>query len=251
MQKLINPAVILAVLCALTGCKHEEEGQQQTSEMNQPAVEYHIDRASTVNLDIFYINCKEVELAVESMPAEDDSTVLYCAAAAYTAKEVKSIEGPYIHDGIAANEELFANLDENKGVFAFDGDSCYICSIGSHWDAWNRAEDNGGMAFVQDYIMQDGNMHDPQGRCNKDPIFYRCICIKKGRPCVIESRNPMMFADFCKSLRTNGVKNAIYTDMGGWSYRFFRDYENNVHPLLKQNENNTRQNGTNWIIFRK
>jgi len=64
---------------------------------------------------------------------------------------------------------------------------------------------------------------------------------------VIQTKNTMNRKDFSDALADIGVVNAIYTDMGSWSYGWYRDSKNRLIPL----SSGDKMRQTNWLIFRE
>ena len=199
---------------------------------------------TTSMLLAFYPNFKRIDLVCKQMPQPTDTSVIFCCEAAFTGKLLKT----FTHENIAGNHV-------SSGSF-FKGYPC--CSNTGAFMAYNntwkfvyddyatdmvQAADMGGMAFGQLLFIHRG-LRMPASISKK--TVFRALCERRGKLCVIESRQSVYFPEFIKYLGRYGVTEALYLDMGeGWNHSWYRDNEGMAHDIYPKSHDYC----TNWIAF--
>ena len=89
---------------------------------------------------------------------------------------------------------------------------------------------------------------------------FRCLAEINNRLCIVQSIIPMTYEQFINGLQQINVKNALYLDMGGWSFGYVKDgntyydinpigpKENLYHVKIKNIKRDPKQ--INWIVIR-
>ena len=183
------------------------------------------------------------------VPHGDD--ILYCSAAAFTAKCLKHFTHENIRCGHVCQGRYYKGSPEPicSGVFTFYNGQ-------GHFDWANEsalhiAADSGGMGFCQVLVVFDHHIvySDTVAKTfwiSKDYVF-RALCEKDGRLCIIESKEAVSYSQFVHYLVDYGVTHAINLDMGGWSHAW---YLNNWDERVETNNMPTKY-ASNWLVFRK
>ena len=250
---IIISAVVASVMAmvAMAACAKENDGNNgdvetvATSETTENKQKEYVLRIDTLGLKVLYPKFSRVELVCGTMPSKDDRDVVLVMAAAYTAKCMKefkhsNIVGMHVSDGV------FYNGGTNYGAFVYYNGKWKFVSKNHNKAEMLLAAEQGGAGFSQELLILNGEIQKTNRGDNNQNIF-RALCDHNGRLCVIESQRVIKFGDFKKTLKTYGVTQAIYTDMGsGWNHAWCRSDGKIIilqpykHPYC-----------TNWITFYK
>lgn len=210
-----------------------------------------IHRLVYEGLTAYLIDYSTIDMAFGEIP-EQDTTVLFCAAASFTGQKLgvnfkhiniadDHVGGGVYHKGYPcrANTGYFAyyptskrwlfSLKENKNVNLVDS-----------------AVVHKGMCFGQAMVVFDGEIFtNVYEKIEKSINSYRVLAEWNNRLWIIESER-MPFVRFRDKLKQIGVVNAIYMDMGrGWNYSFYRNDYNEKIYIHSEKE----LSSTNWIVF--
>lgn len=202
---------------------------------------------SAADVVAYYPQFSHIDLRCDSMPAQDEDSVIFCAEAAFTHELLDAfahtnIDGDHVSGG---NRYEGAQCKDNSGAFI---------SWGNHWE-WvqgdysaplDKAAANGGMGFGQASIIHSGHRVKKLWRSGVN--HYRALCEKGGQLCIVDSREAVDYARFVDLLEAYGVTEALYLDMGaGWNHSWWRDADGSVHEIHpRQGKSNYC---TNWITF--
>ena len=201
---------------------------------------------TTANLLAFYPNYSKVDMVFGKMPRHDQEDVIFCCAAAFTGKQLKSLR----HDNIAGAHAGGGDFHKgyptsvNTGTFIYYNDKFEFLPQQEDKDI-RRAARKGGMGFMQQMLFHKGKRMSVSlsGRER-----FRALASKDGRLCIIESRRLQDIGFFLRSLRKYGVDDAIYLVMGkGWNHSWYRDNFGDVH-LLHPHQHDFN---TNWLVCYK
>ena len=99
---------------------------------------------------------------------------------------------------------------------------------------------------MQKQVLCDGERGEMNLTRN---TIYRVLAEYDDKLCIIQNTQPMVYTTFVDGLEKLGVKNAIYLDMGGWSYSWYRNSEGELIELFPKSNDTKFQ--TNWLVFRK
>lgn len=202
------------------------------------------------HITIYTPDFSRLELRCIDRPSENDSSILLCMAGAFTHDALlefghENIDGNHVADGVFYNGAYSKDL---TGVFMWCEedhvfDMCANSQIGEH-TAMQYVT-----AFEQAMVIWKGKKADfPIKKYYQVAQHYRVLAEWQGRICMIESDITTMDV-FVDAMLAAGVSNAIYTDMGGWKFAWYRDADGKVrhiHPV----EPKTKYQ-SNWLCFVK
>lgn len=215
-----------------------------------PNIEQYGVRVDTTNqLMIYHPTYRHVDLVCAVMPSMEDSDVIFCAEAAFTGRlldefDHTNIMGPHICGGI---EYVGYDYDQNYGLFAATDSIWQFASLPNNALIDSTAA-QGGMAFVQYWVIRDGRIYMPQIQKVDKEHIYRAIADMDGELVIVESRQPVPYGLFTEQLHELPIRNALYLDMGaGWNHSFYRDLSGSLHIIHPH----THDYCTNWITFYK
>ncbi len=248
---MMAAAVILAgCLCALAYMIHKDLTGTPTSgaDTETPAFEAtpKVVVDSTEQVLAYYPQFTRIDLVCGTMPSQDDTTVIFCAEAAFTHELLDTfthtnIDGDHVSGG---KRYSGAQCKDNSGAFVWwKGHWKFV--QGDYSAALDDAASNAGMGFGQASIIHHGKRVKKLWRGGVNQ--YRALCEKEGKLCIVDSRNAVPYADFVDMLENYGVDEALYLDMGGgWNHSWWRDAKGNVHEIHPRMGGNFC---TNWITF--
>ena len=203
------------------------------------------DKSTLVIYTPYYTN---IDLVCGTMPSLTDKNVIFCAEAAFTGELLKdfkhsNILGDHVSNG---TRHKGTNCKRNTGAFVYyKGKWKFLYREYSRY--LDVAAQNGGMGFGQEMIIHEGQ-RVPTIRKDSNKNEFRALCEKDGKLCIIDSKGASSFGEFIQALLDEGVREAIYLDMGpGWNYSWWRDQDGHPHEIHKQRIPYT----TNWITFYK
>lgn len=205
---------------------------------------HHITLDSTEQLQIYYPHFKRIDLVCGTMPQPTDTSIIMVCAAAFTGQVKKE----FSHENIAGNHVSGGVYHKGYPCKANTGAFVYVHRqwkfvYQDYAAEVARAADESGMGFGQMMLINNG-LRMPANVVGKN--ICRALCERKGKLCIIESRQPLLLIDFIKFLGRYGVTQALYLDMGeGWNYSWYRDNQGIVQYIHPK----THDYGTNWITF--
>lgn len=202
---------------------------------------------TTENLIAYYPEFSRIDLVCDTMPSKEDTDVIFCAEAAFTADYLdefthSNICGPHVSGG-----DYYQGYGKGASGYMTWADGQWHFGTNEKERALKDASKKGGMGFTQYMVIKDGKI---VSKPFKDTAIneYRCLCEKDGRLCIVDSRQNHEYAVFRDALIAYGVKYALYMDMGtGWNYSWWRDEAGDVHEIHHTQIPYT----TNWITFYK
>lgn len=204
-------------------------------------------------LIVYYPQYSTIDLSCGEMPSKEHSTVIFCAAAAFTGSYLDDFKHSNVAGGHVTGGKFFPGYEchANTGCFAFYGDKTWEFVQGDSVQALKKAAATGGMGFSQILIIHNGKTLQNfrvNPKNNRDVNEFRALCEHEGKLCVVDSRGFVNFKDFVKDLEQLGVKNALYMDMGeGWNYSWWRHSNESIIEIHPTPHAYT----TNWITFYK
>ncbi len=206
-----------------------------------------IEIVDTLGLKIYYPNYSKIDLICDKMPEKTDSTIIFMASAAYT----KDCLNHFSHDNIIGNHVSGGKLYHGapsktyRGAFVFYNNTPKF--IYHDWATdYNEAAVNGGCGFAQDMMIHDGKEVD-HSRKSSNVNGFRALCLIDGKVAIADSKGSTTFGDFISDLFKVGATEAIYLDMGGWNYSWYRNNTGNVIEI----HSSPNIYATNWLTFYK
>ena len=184
------------------------------------------------------------------IPSADSDSIVLAFAGAFTGtmfdKGHFNIAGDHVSGG-----KLFKGYrcKRNTGAFTWSVSSGPQFFYNDYSKALDKAAKEGGIGFAQEMMIHNGkavNTTRPLGNKN----VFRALCFDSERQLAIyESQGIVTFGNFIKALLSQGVKEALYTDMGqGWNYCFYR--VNADESSLKYLHNKPLPYASNFIILK-
>ena len=247
--KGILTAMMLVLSFSLSSCRVEKE---EVKEQDDPLVEEqtnqvknYVNRVDTDSLIALYPDYTRIDLVCGEMPSPTDSSVIVTLAAAYTGEcltifKHTNIAGDHISGGVKYKGY---HCERNTGIFSYYNKKVKICKSDNVAE-YSMAVNNGGALFAQELLICQGKILDTY-RKNSNKNCFRALCLHNSKLCIIESKTIISLGEFKNALKSYGVSDAIYTDMGtGWNHAWYRNGEEIVvmHPK-------THNYCTNWITF--
>ena len=217
--------------------------QDDVPEQSQPLVV--ID--STADVIAYYPQFSRIDLVCDTMPSQDDESVIFCAEAAFTHDLLETfahsnIDGDHVSGG---TRYTGAQCKDNSGAFV-SWDNHWEFVQGDYSAALDEAASHGGMGFGQASIIHQGKRVAKLWRSGVNA--YRALCEKDGQLCIVDSRESVEYGQFVDMLEAYGVTEALYLDMGaGWNHSWWRGADSTVHEIHPRLDKG--RYCTNWITF--
>ena len=226
---------ILSLFIFLVSCKIQNDNTEV----------YRVNREVTDSLVIYTPQFSSIDLVCGVEPTKEDSTIVFCCAAAFTHDYVEfahsNIEGNHVSNGIFY-EGNFCRVNTGHFVYSEQG---WSFAYGLNDLLLLCAAENGGMGFSQAILIYDGDIKTKKLFSIK--TNFRSLCELNGELCVVETKFPMNFDLYVEALKLLGVTNSIYLDMGTWAYAWYRDVDK-INEIFVDAHSKYM---TNWIVFRK
>ena len=198
--------------------------------------------ASGISMNIYQLIDGKPGFTI-TKPETSNKNILLSIAASFTGKDLASIMGQHVVDGVK-----MSGYGKPNGYCVILGKKMLIKEASDSLQYYtDKAVSDKGDLFRQELLVINGEA--VPCKLFKAAVPLRAIAIYKGLPTVIETDGAATISDFTKALVTLGVSDALYADMGGWSYGWYRDKDGkNTHlGVLTPNTNNQ----TNWFVFEK
>lgn len=221
-----------------------------------------IDSVSFKGLKFYYPPITSIGLFVGEEPDTNNFYISFCCAAAYTDKSIYQHKGPANHIDVAGDHIVGGELhrgyvtENNSGGFVVYPYPDFHWEIVNSMDYRQRisAETKPCTAFQQELLILDGEIQQFI-RPDKDGL-YRALCNYKGRLCVVDGTHEHLLSSFVDLLYNAGIEDALYLDMGNWSYSWYREYPeqyNNIEcsfaKLIQPKPQKGGYHGSNWLAF--
>lgn len=237
--------ILLSLLAALLFCRSTDGKPVQPPKRNVT-----LDDTTVNGLIVYFPHFSRIDLVCGTMPSKQDTSVIFCAEAAFTHKILEefahsNIDGDHVSGG---KRYTGAKCESNSGAFAWFGNSTWEFIYGEHSELLDRASEAGGMAFGQAIIIYNGERIQPLWR--KGVNQYRALCEKDGYLCIVDSRQKVSYEHFVELLENFAPTHALYLDMGpGWNHSWWRDENGTIHEIHPATQ--TTHFCTNWLTFYK
>ena len=206
-----------------------------------------IERHDSVT--VYYPNYSRIDLATGTMPSTSDNSIIFLCSGAFTGERLDEFK----HSNIAGHHVSSGKFYQgykcgpNNGVFTWSPKKGWRFFNYSHKNSeppLKTAAQEGGMGYCQSLLFHNGKQF--KGCFKADlPNQYRALCEIDGKLCIVDCARSLPFGSFLSALKKLGVKNAIYCDMGGWNYSWYRQDDGKVKELFS----GPNKYATNWIVF--
>ena len=165
-----------------------------------------------------------MDLVCGEIPSTENDSIVLAFAGAFTG--TTSGKG---HINVAGNHVSGGKIyrgyrcERNTGAFTWSPTSGSNFFFDEYQSAMIKAAKEGGMGFAQEMMIHNGKAMNTVRKLGNKNVF-RALCLdSKGQLALYESQGMVTFGNFIDALLSQGVKEALYTDMGqGWNYCFYR-----------------------------
>ena len=255
MNKLLHyiiPLLAIVSMCCCTRTPQQAINKNRTN-MPVPVMQgspVQIDDTTVNGLRVYYPLFSRIDLVCGKMPAKGDTSVIFCAEAAFTHELLDKFSHSNIDGDHVSGGKRYEGADclDNSGAFAWFSDTTWEFVHGEYGELLDSVAEAGGMGFGQAIIIYNGETIRPLWRDGEHQ--YRALCEKDGSLCIVDSRDEVEYEDFVKMLEQLAPRHALYLDMGaGWNHSWWRDAKGvafEIHPKAAKS-----RYCTNWITFYK
>jgi len=261
---ILLPLMVALLFCCSTDGSSDQskESSDSITDLHNLSVIIHTDcfsvktplvsfDDSTVNgLIVYYPHFSRIDLVCGNMPSKQDTSVIFCAEAAFTHKIIEEFKHSNIDGDHVSGGKRFtgAMCENNSGAFAWFGNSTWEFIYGENNELLDRAALAGGMGFGQAIIIYNGKIIRPLWRNGVNQ--YRALCEKDGHLCIVDSRQKVSYEHFVALLEDFAPTHALYLDMGsGWNHSWWRDEDGMIHEIHPATD--STRFCTNWLTFYK
>lgn len=205
------------------------------------------------SLIVYYPRFSKIDLICGEMPAKEDTSIVFCAAAAFTGTYLDEFKHSNVASDHVSGGVRYAGYEcrVNTGCFVYYGDNKWDFVYGDYSEYLDKAASAGGMGYAQVMMINNGEVkqnYRVNPKNSRDINEFRALCEFDGKLCVIDSYGFVNFRKFVADLAKIGVTNAIYMDMGeGWNYSWWRHSSGMAVEIHEIESGYT----TNWITFYK
>lgn len=178
-----------------------------------------------------------MDMVCGKIPSPADTSIFLAFAGAFTGKYFDKGHANIAGDHVAGGKRFSGyRCKRNTGAFTWSAKSGPRFFYKDYSAALDKAAKEGGMGFAQEMMIHDGaNVPTTRPLGNKN--VFRALCLDSDNHLALyESQGIVTFGNFIDALLSQGVKEALYTDMGqGWNYCFYRMNQsdkalNYLHP---------------------
>lgn len=246
------PAIVFLAILAACGTPAPEEKKSDSNDTLQPS-SYIRDSSATVDtLDlVFYLPVNAWAGITSTRPLKGDSSVLFVCAAAFTLLENDAIDGLFIDRGNV--NVRWVNHSLGGGIVIPDSASnapatIFGTDMGKLLDsAFKDSVSKMHASFFQQIqLVRDGQALRFQKEFSR--FQRRALCMWHGELVAVESVQPCTMQKFANVLKSCGIRNALYVDMGSWDEGWFRNRQNQLTTIGLMRNETDRQ--SNWFVFR-
>lgn len=174
----------------------------------------------------------QLDMVCGEIPSAENDSIILAFAGAFTGKDYYKGHSNVAGDHVAGGKRYKGyRCERNTGAFTWSDKSGPQFFYMDYSSALDSAAQEGGMGFAQEMMIHDGKAVEttrPLGNTN----VFRAICLDTNNQLALyESQDMTTFGNFIEALLSQGVKEALYTDMGhGWNYCFYRVNQSYVLP---------------------
>lgn len=165
-----------------------------------------------------------MDLVCGEIPSVDNDSIVLAFAGAFTGTMFDKGHFNIAGDHVSGGKRFKGyRCKRNTGAFTWSPISGPQFFYNDCSAALDKVSKEGGMGFTQEMMIHNGKaVKTTRPLVNKN--VFRALCIdKEGELVLYESQGIVTFGNFINALLSQGVKEALYTDMGqGWNYCFYR-----------------------------
>ena len=165
-----------------------------------------------------------MDMVCGKIPSPADTSIFLAFAGAFTGKYFDKGHANIAGDHVAGGARFKGyRCKRNTGAFTWSVMSGPQFFYKDYSAALDKAAKEGGMGFAQEMMIHDGT-NVPTTRPLGNKNVFRALCLDSDNHLALyESQGIVTFGNFIDALLSQGVKEALYTDMGqSWNYCFYR-----------------------------
>lgn len=174
----------------------------------------------------------KMDMVCGEIPSPENDSIVLAFAGAFTGTEFDKGHVNVAGDHVAGGTRFKGyRCKRNTGAFTWSAKSGPQFFYKDYSSALDRAAKEGGMGFAQEMMIHNGQKI-PTTRPLGNKNVFRALCLDSNNHLVLyESQGIVTFGNFIDALLSQGVKEALYTDMGqGWNYCFYRVNQSDKTP---------------------
>lgn len=183
------------------------------------------------------MNVLSMDMVCGEIPSAYDNSIILAFAGAFTGTEFDKGHANIAGDHVAGGKRFKGySCRRNTGAFTWSPLSGPKFHFKDYSSALSKASKEGGMGFAQEMMIHNGKAVKTTRPLGNKNVF-RALCLDSDKNLALfESPGIVTFGNFIDALRSQGVKEALYTDMGqGWNYCFYRLNANDSSPKYLHN----------------
>ncbi len=173
-----------------------------------------------------------MDMVCGEIPSPEDGSIFLAFAGAFTGTEFDRGHANVAGDHVAGGKRFSGyRCKRNTGAFTWSAQAGPQFFYQDYSSALDEAAKNGGMGFAQEMMIHNGAAV-PTTRPLENRNVFRALCLDADNQLALyESQGTVRFGNFIDALLAQGVKEALYTDMGqGWNYCFYRVNQSDKTP---------------------
>ena len=211
-----------------------------------------VDVETTDDLKILKPQFVSVDMAFGNESPKHDKSVILCVGAAFTGERLSEFSHSNIAGEHAGGGQVYKGYScaRNTGAFVYSNGEWKFLHGKDKKNNYSTLLDNaakkGGCGFAQEMMIYN-KKRVKTTRSKDNTNIFRALCDKNGQLLIIESSSFIEFGDFIDALISYGVDNALYLDMGTWSYGWYRPTNDTFENMLFR----IHDYHTNWLIFKQ
>ncbi len=174
----------------------------------------------------------KMDMVCGEIPSPENDSIVLAFAGAFTGTKFDKGHVNVAGDHVAGGTRFKGyRCKRNTGAFTWSAKSGPQFFYKDYSSALDRAAKEGGMGFAQEMMIHNGQKI-PTTRPLGNKNVFRALCLDSNNHLVLyESQGIVTFGNFIDALLSQGVKEALYTDMGqGWNYCFYRVNQSDKAP---------------------
>ncbi len=192
----------------------------------------------------------QMEMVCGEIPSAENDSIILAFAGAFTGTEFYKGHSNVAGDHISGGKRYKGyHCKRNTGAFTWSVKSGPQFFYKDYSTALDRTAQECGMGFAQEMMIHNGEAV-PTTRPSGNKNVFRALCLDAdGSLTFYESQGTITFGNFINALLSQGVKEALYTDMGqGWNYCFYRN--NNADATPKYLHTQSLPYASNFITLK-
>lgn len=179
-----------------------------------------------------------MDMVCGEIPSADNDSIVLAFAGAFTGTMFDKGHFNIAGDHVSGGKRFKGyGCKRNTGTFTWSSVSDSQFFYKDYSSALDKAAKEGGMGFAQEMMIHNGKAVKTTRPLSNKNVF-RALCLdSEGELTLYESQGTVSFGNFIDALLSQGVKEALYTDMGqGWNYCFYRVNANESSPKYLHNQ---------------